>query len=102
MNLKNFIHGGVGGSFRKVKSRLLFQRLLGKAIVEPLLPDWKTRIGRRSPQVLTFQFSFQNFADERGVGFAFGELHHLALERIERGDFAGLNPVPNVRRSSST
>ena len=40
--------------------------------------------------VLRFQLPLQNFADERGIGFAFGELHHLAFERIERGNFAGL------------
>ena len=32
----------------------------------------------------------QDFADEGRVGFALRELHHLAFERVERGNFARL------------
>ena len=40
----------------------------------------------------TLQLPFQNFADKIGIGFALGEFHHLALERIERGHLARLRP----------
>lgn len=42
-----------------------------------------------APQ-LSLRLPLQNLADQRGVGFAFGEFHHLAFEGIERGDFARL------------
>jgi hypothetical protein len=48
-------------------------------------------------ELLTFQLLFQNFADERRIGFAFGKSHHLPLEKIQRGDFASLFVGKNSR-----
>ena len=39
---------------------------------------------------LTFQLPLQNLADERGVGLAFREFHHLALEKVYRSNIASL------------
>jgi hypothetical protein len=33
---------------------------------------------------LSLEFPLQNFADERGVGFAFAQFHHLAFQKIQR------------------
>jgi hypothetical protein len=39
---------------------------------------------------LCLELPLQNFADQCRVGFALGELHHLAFEGIQRGDLAAL------------
>src|ERR1700683_5613814 len=42
---------------------------------------------------LPLQLPLQNFADEIWIRFTFGKFHHLTLEKIQRGGFAGFEII---------
>src|SRR5436189_6060637 len=42
--------------------------------------------GRQSAMSLLFQFLLQNFSDNLRIGFAFGQLNHLSLKKVQRSN----------------
>jgi len=44
----------------------------------------------KSRTISVFQLPFQYFAHQRGVGLAFGKLHHLALSEFSAATLAAL------------